>query len=369
MSALSVDLIRERLSQVSYPGFSRDIVSIGVVSKIEIEQGVVMLRLKLDSEDSRLREDLEARVRTALGGMEELQGLKLSFVSASAGAAGLPVMGQESKAPAAPQPASEGPNATNIIGVASGKGGVGKSTIAVNLAVSLAAMGRRVGFLDADVHGPSAPLMFGMEDQKPEDANAEGKPYPLEAFGVKLMSMGFFVERDNAVIWRGPIVGNFIKQLLTDVDWGELDDLIIDFPPGTGDAQLTISQTLKMTGALVVTTPNDLAIIDALKAVTMFRKVQVPIFGFVENMAHFTCPHCNEQTAIFGHGGVDRAAAANATEVLGRIPIDPLVVRESDSGSPVVRERPNSEAGQAYRSIAARVLELLAAGVASGSEG
>nr|MBP7149710.1 Mrp/NBP35 family ATP-binding protein [Acidobacteriota bacterium] len=261
----------------------------------------------------------------------------------------------------APPPApAAGPRASRIVGIASGKGGVGKSTVAVNVAVSLARLGRRVGFLDADVHGPSAPLMFGLEGRRPEVADEQGHPLPLEAHGVRVMSMGFFVERDNAVIWRGPIVGNFIRQLLSDVAWGELDELIIDFPPGTGDAQLTISQTLQMSGAIVVTTPNDLALIDAVKAIAMFRKVEVPVLGLVENMAYFACPHCGERTEIFGRGLVDKAAAEHGVPIVGRIPMDPAVVAESDRGAPVVVERPDSPAGVAYREIAAAVLRLAA---------
>ncbi|MDQ7086526.1 MAG: Mrp/NBP35 family ATP-binding protein [Acidobacteriota bacterium] len=234
---------------------------------------------------------------------------------------------------------------------------MGKSTVAVNLAVTLARQGRRVAFLDADVHGPSAPLMFGLEGSRPERADEQGRPLPLEAFGVKIMSMGFFVERGNAVIWRGPIVGNFIRQLLTDVAWGELDDLIIDFPPGTGDAQLTISQTIRMTGAVVVTTPNDLALIDALKAIAMFRKVEIPVLGIVENMSFFVCPGCGEKHEIFGRGGADRAVKDEQIPLLGRVPIDPQVVLESDKGRPVVIDRPEAPAALAYGKIARAVVD------------
>ncbi len=201
--------------------------------------------------------------------------------------------------------------------------------------------------------------MFGLEGRKPEEADEQGRPRPLEAYGVKIMSMGFFVERENAVIWRGPIVGNFIKQLLTDVAWGELDALVIDFPPGTGDAQLTISQTLRMDGSLVVTTPNDLALVDALKAITMFRKVEVPVLGLVENMAHFVCPHCSHSTDIFGKGGAERASKEQDAPIVGRIPIDPAVVADSDGGRPVVDARPDSPAAEAYFAITDAVLAHL----------
>lgn len=353
MSTITADTVREALRTVPYPGFQRDIVSFGLVRDVTVgEDGRIGVQLLVTTRDQAVISEIRERAQQAL---EALPGAGPVTVTVGQPAPQrLPAHGQRAEpAPAAPA----GPRAGRIIGVASGKGGVGKSTVAVNLATALARQGRRVGFLDADVHGPSAPLMFGLEGRKPEHADEEGHPLPLEAYGVKIMSMGFFVERDNAVIWRGPIVGNFIKQLLTDIAWGTLDDLIIDFPPGTGDAQLTISQTVKMTGAIVVTTPNDLALIDALKAIAMFRRVEVPIFGLVENMSYFVCPHCDERTEIFGRGLVEQAAKKNGVPVLGRIPLDPQVVVESDRGVPVVVERPDSPAGAAYAAIASAVLQ------------
>ncbi len=352
----TADHVRKALEGVPYPGFQRDIVSFGIVRDVEVgEDGHVRVQLLVTTRDQAVIGELRQRVEAAVAALPGVGPVEV--------AVGQPAP-QRLPAAGAPaeRPPSGGPRAERIIGVASGKGGVGKSTVAVNLATALARRGRRVGFLDADVHGPSAPLMFGLEGRRPDAADADGKPLPLEAHGVKVMSMGFFVERDNAVIWRGPIVGNFIKQLLTDIAWGELDDLVIDFPPGTGDAQLTISQTIKMTGAVIVTTPNDLAMIDALKAIAMFRKVEVPIFGLVENMSYFVCPHCSEQTEIFGRGLVEKAARQNDIPVLGRIPIDPEVVSESDRGVPVVVERPESPAGAAYVSIAEAVLKAAAGG-------
>ena len=350
---LTPEAVMAVLARVSYPGFHRDIVSTGTVTKVDVDGGLVTVRLKLDG-DRATAESLRGGIREAVLAMDGAQDVRI--VLSSSEPVKLPVAGQpqQEKAPA---PAPSGPDAGNIIGVASGKGGVGKSTVAVNLAVSLARAGRRVGFLDADVHGPSAPLMFGLEGRRPEQADEQGRPRPLEAFGVRIMSMGFFVERDNAVIWRGPIVGNFIKQLLTEVAWGELDDLVIDFPPGTGDAQLTISQTISMNGAVIVTTPNDLALVDALKAITMFRKVEIPILGLVENMAYFVCPHCGERTEIFGEGGAESVSRDKDVPLLGQVPIDPMVVRESDMGRPVVVERPDCPAAQAYEAIAQRVIE------------
>ncbi len=351
----TVESLRQILSNVPFPGFSRDIVSTGTVTKIELEEGVVTVKLRAENTDDATRQQIAEAVRRALADQQGVSEVKVRF--AGSGPRRLPVAGQPEPAPAPAPAPSSGPLARNIIGVASGKGGVGKSTVAVNLAVTLARQGRRVGFLDADVHGPSAPLMFGLEGSRPEKADANGRPLPLEAFGVKIMSMGFFVERGNAVIWRGPIVGNFIRQLLTDVAWGELDDLVIDFPPGTGDAQLTISQTIRMSGAVVVTTPNDLALIDALKAITMFRKVEIPVLGIVENMSFFVCPGCGEEHAIFGSGGADRAVRDESIPLLGRVPIDPQVVLESDKGRPVVIDRPDCPAARAYAEIAGAVVE------------
>jgi ATP-binding protein involved in chromosome partitioning len=348
MPSPAVETIRELLARIPYPGFSRDIVSFGVVDDVTIEGGRVTVRLVVASQDPGTGERIQSDVRRALSEIEGVDEVEVD-VRQQRASQKLPVAGDKPKA--APKPS--GPDARSIIGVASGKGGVGKSTVAVNLAVALAGKGHRVGFLDADVHGPSAPLMFGLEGQHPDRGDEEGRPLPIEAYGVGVMSMGFFVERGNAVIWRGPLVGNFIKQLLSDVAWGPLDYLIIDLPPGTGDAQLTLSQTIEMSGAIIVTTPNDLALIDAVKAVAMFRKVEVPVLGLVENMSHFVCPHCGEATRIYGDG--DRVAAAAETEgirVIAHVPIDPEVVADSDRGKPVVVERPDSPAAKAYFAIA-----------------
>ncbi len=351
MPALTDDVVREALSRVPYPGFSRDIVSFGLLKGVEIDEQRVAIHLTVTTRDPAVVQELRDRATQALTPLAGGRAVEIAI--AESGGARLPSAAEEAQAPAAAPSV-----ASRIVGVASGKGGVGKSTVAVNLAVLLAQEGRRVGFLDADVHGPSAPLMFGLEGARPTEVEAGGRAVPLEAHGVKIMSMGFFVGRDDAVIWRGPIVGNFIRQLLTDIAWGELDDLIIDFPPGTGDAQLTISQVVKLAGVVIVTTPNDLALIDALKAVTMFRKVGVPVLGIVENMSYFVCPHCQTRTEIFGRGLVEDAARHHGAPILARVPIDPEVVSESDHGTPVVASRPQSLAAEAYRSVAAAVMAL-----------
>jgi ATP-binding protein involved in chromosome partitioning len=361
MPGTDPDRVRAALAQVSYPGFQRDIVSFGLVKDIAVAGDQVTVELVVRSDDEALREELRRSVARAVTGLE---GVSRVEVELSGGApARLPTAGE-----GAAQPRPSGPAARQIIGVASGKGGVGKSTVAVNTAVALAQEGQRVGFLDADVHGPSAPLLFGLSERRPEQGDEQGRPLPLEAHGVKVMSMGFFLEKDSPVIWRGPIVGNFIRQLLNDVAWGELDVLVIDFPPGTGDAQLTISQTIRMHGTIIVTTPNELALVDAIKGIGMFRRVEVPVLGVIENMSHFVCPSCQEATEIFGESKVAERVRPFGVTVMGRIPIDPAVVVESDQGRPVVVSHPDGLPAQAYREIA-RGIVARAAEPAAGPPG
>jgi len=237
------------------------------------------------------------------------------------------------------------PDVANIIAVASGKGGVGKSTVAVNLAVSLAATGARVGLIDADLYGPSIPTMFGLENARPEVL--DNKIMPIEKHGVKLMSIGFLVESDNPVIWRGPMASTALKQFITDVAWGELDYLVFDLPPGTGDIQLTLVQTLPLQGAVIVTTPQDVALADVAKAVTMFRKVNVPLLGLIENMSYYLLPD-GSKDYIFGKAGGEKFARAQAIELLGSIPIEGKVRESGDIGKPVSINNPESETAKAF---------------------
>jgi ATP-binding protein involved in chromosome partitioning len=243
-----------------------------------------------------------------------------------------------------------------VIAVGSGKGGVGKSTVSVNLAVSLAATGARVGLLDADVFGPSIPMLLDAVDHKPE---TEGGLRPIERYGIATMSIGFLVAPEKAVVWRGPMVTGALGQLLRDTQWGALDYLIIDMPPGTGDIQLSLAQQAPLTGAVVVTTPQDLALIDVRKAAQMFAAVNVPILGVVENMASFVCPHCGEETAIFGEGGGAREAEVRSVPFLGRVPLTLKIRESSDAGRPVAAEGTGREA-EAYAAIAANLSSVLA---------
>jgi len=247
----------------------------------------------------------------------------------------------------------------SIIAVASGKGGVGKSTTAVNLAVAMAASGLRVGLLDADIYGPSVPRMLGLADAKPEIDEEAKQIHPLTAHGIRCMSMGFMVPESQAMIWRGPMVAGALAQLLTDVAWGTLDVLVVDMPPGTGDAQLTLTQKTTLAGAVMVTTPQDIALLDCRKGVQMFRKMNVPILGLVENMSQFICPHCGGASAIFAEGGAQRLADEFQSSVLGHIPLDMLVRQQGDAGVPVVVSHPESAQAQAYITLASSVAARL----------
>jgi ATP-binding protein involved in chromosome partitioning len=245
------------------------------------------------------------------------------------------------------------PGIAAVIAVASGKGGVGKSTVAANLAVALSQSGLRVGLMDADIFGPSVPHMLGV-DRKPD--SEDGKTLiPLEAHGIKLMSMGFMVDPRTAMIWRGPMVMSAVQQMLFQVEWGELDMLVLDLPPGTGDAQLTIAQKVKMAGAVIVSTPQDIALLDARRGITMFEKVGVPVFGIVENMSMYICPNCGHEAHIFGHGGAELEAKTSGCDFLGAVPLSLPIREQADAGSPIVVAMPNSPEAEAFRAIAARV--------------
>ena len=243
------------------------------------------------------------------------------------------------------------------IAVASGKGGVGKSTVAVNISVALAKTGAKVGLLDADIYGPSMPMMFGI-DERPIVEN--DRLIPFEKFGIKIMSLGFVLDVDTPVIWRGPMVVRAIEQMLGDVEWGALDYLIVDLPPGTGDAQLTLSQKVPLSGAVIVSTPQDIALIDARKGLAMFQKVNVPVLGIVENMSTFVCPHCGESTDVFKRGGAERTAEELDSTFLGRIPLDPAIVAGGDAGEPIVVTEPDSSHAAAFGKVAEAVVSEVA---------
>jgi ATP-binding protein involved in chromosome partitioning len=278
----------------------------------------------------------------------------------------LPVMGQEPQSQRAAVPAPTPvayPHLGNIIAISSGKGGVGKSTVATNLAVALAQQGARVGLMDADIYGPNIPRMMGVNAPPPVENE---KIIPLQAHGVKIMSLGFMIERDQPAIWRGPIIMKIITQFLRDVQWGELDYFLVDMPPGTGDAQLSLVQATMVHGAIIVTTPQEVASGDALRGAKMFQRVAVPVLGVVENMSHFICPHCDEKHRIFGSGGGKRLAEELDVPLLGEIPFFPAVLSGADRGDPIVVSEPTTPAAKALIDLAGRLSGLLAGSDAAG---
>jgi ATP-binding protein involved in chromosome partitioning len=319
--------IWEALKQVRFPGMSRDIVSFGFVTGVQIEGGTVTVGLRISTQNPEVAEQVRGNVEKAVAGVEGVAAVeaRLDFVPPPHPAAGAQrAVMQESRLI---------PGVRHVVAVASGKGGVGKSTVAANLAVSLAQLGHRAGLLDADIYGPSVPMMFGITERPLVQGN---RIVPFEKYGIKLMSLGFVLDVDTPVIWRGPMVMKAIEQMLGDVEWGELDYLVVDLPPGTGDAQLTVSQKVPMGGSVIVTTPQDVALIDARKGMAMFKKLNVPVVGIVENMSSFVCPHCGETTDIFKQGGGERTAELLSTSFLGRIPLDPAIVEGGDAGVPIV---------------------------------
>jgi ATP-binding protein involved in chromosome partitioning len=271
-------------------------------------------------------------------------------------------------APAAPAPRSQPPQGHDsrialpgigaVVAVASGKGGVGKSTTSVNLALALATLGQRVGLLDADIYGPSQPRMLGITG-KPQSPDGK-KLMPMENYGIRVMSMGFLVDEDAPMIWRGPMVQSAIQQMVSDVEWGELDVLVVDLPPGTGDAQLTMAQRVPLAGAVIVSTPQDIALLDARKALNMFRKVDVPVLGIIENMSYFLCPSCGHRSEIFSHGGARATAEKYGVDFLGEIPLDLTIREHTDAGRPPVVSQPDGPQAAAYLAIAQTVIAKLA---------
>ena len=345
------------LGRVIDPQSGRDLVSSGKVQGLAVKSGAVRFALEVDPAQASAYEPVRLEAARRVG--------KLAGVaSASAVLTAHRAPPQPGRKPAGPQASPKDapslvPGAKHVIAVASGKGGVGKSTVAVNLALALIQLGCRVGLLDADVYGPSLPRLMGITD-KPRAL--EGKRLaPLERHGLKTMSMGYLVPEDTPVIWRGPMVMGAIEQMLRDVDWGELDVLVVDMPPGTGDAQLTLSQRVALAGAVIVSTPQDIALIDARKGLNMFRKVRVPVLGIVENMSGFQCPHCGGKTDIFGHGGAEAEAKRIGCDFLGAVPLVMEIRETSDAGEPITVSRPDSAAAEAFRAIARRVKDKLAA--------
>ncbi len=326
------------LSQIEDPDLHRDIVSLGFVQKPEIDGGTVNVRIVLTTPACPVRETIESSARDlllALPGVTEANVTMEAQVAQHRTGGAQPVEGVR-----------------NIIAVASNKGGVGKSTVAANLAVALAALGARVGLLDADITGPNLPTMMGIGQGSQVEA---GGLRAIEAHGVKVCSIGFVLPRGTPVVWRGPMIGTAVRQLLHDISWGELDYLLIDLPPGTSDAAMSMAQEAPISGVVIVSTPQDVALEDAAKAVSMFDKLNVPVFGVIENMSYFVCPHCGDRTEIFGHGGARSAAEDLGLEFLGELPLDPATRRAADDGRPIVAAEPEGAQARAFLDVAKQV--------------
>ncbi|HEX3881428.1 MAG TPA: iron-sulfur cluster carrier protein ApbC [Stellaceae bacterium] len=347
------------LGQIRDPDRGGDIVSLGMITGIVIRNGNVGFAIEVEPARAPRLEPLRKAAETAV---EILPGV-LSVTAVLTAEANAPPRPHSAPQPAGhpphahPAPAPRGglvPGCKAIVAVASGKGGVGKSTVAANLALALHANGLRVGVLDADIYGPSMPRMLGISGRP--TASADGKILkPMENYGLKVMSIGFLVPEDTAMIWRGPMVMSALQQMLRDVEWGDLDIMVVDMPPGTGDAQLTMAQQVALAGAVIVSTPQDIALIDARRGLTMFNKVNVPVLGIIENMSYFLCPHCGERTEIFSHGGARQEAARLDTDFLGEVPLDLSIRETSDEGRPIVVSQPDSPYALLFREIAERL--------------
>jgi ATP-binding protein involved in chromosome partitioning len=365
MSTVTPDQVMTALGKVMDPDRQKDIVSLGMVSGVQVREGHVGFAIEVDPQRGPKLEPLRKAAEHAV---ERLDGvLSVTAVltaETKAGRGGAQAAPAHGHGPAAHGQSAGGkalvPGVKTIVAVASGKGGVGKSTVAVNLALAFAANGRRVGLLDADIYGPSMPRMMGIAG-KPQTRDGRLLE-PMQNYGIKCMSMGFLVPEDTPMIWRGPMVMSAIQQMLRDVDWGELDILVVDLPPGTGDAQLTMAQQVPLSGAVIVSTPQDIALLDARKGLNMFRKVDVPVLGIIENMSYFLCPHCGERSEIFSHGGARREAEKLGTEFLGEIPLDIAIRETSDEGHPIVISQPETEHAKLFRAIAERLWTKLSGG-------
>jgi len=369
MAEISESAVRSVLETIIDPATGKNVVALGMVSGIATRAGHVAVTLDVDPARGNalepLRQACEQAVRAMPGVLSATAVLTAERANPKPAA---PTGRQAGQTPghthghAHGQTAPGGgridvPGVKHIIAVASGKGGVGKSTTAVNLALGLAANGVATGLLDADIYGPSMPRMLAVKE-KPE--SAEGKKLkPIEKYGLRTMSIGYIVNEDTPMIWRGPMVSSALEQMLRDVKWGELDVLVVDMPPGTGDAQLTLAQRVALSGAVIVSTPQDIALVDARKGLSMFRKVAVPVLGIVENMSYFLCPHCGERSEIFGHGGAHAEADKLGVPFLGEIPLHLDIRTTSDAGHPIVVAKPDSPHAQAYKNIAGRVWKQL----------
>ncbi|HEX4156949.1 MAG TPA: iron-sulfur cluster carrier protein ApbC [Rhizomicrobium sp.] len=353
MPAVTQKDVLHALARITDPASGGTIVSAGLIQGLVVKDGHVSFAIEVPADRGAAAEPLRKQaeaVVSALAGVLSVTAVLTAHQDAARGAA--------SGRPASAQPAGVR-GVTAIIAVASGKGGVGKSTVAANLALALARLGLKTGLLDADIYGPSVPRLFNIRE-KPR--SPDGKTLqPIEKFGIKMMSIGFLIQEDEPMVWRGPMVTGALSQMLFDVNWAPLDVLVVDMPPGTGDAQLTMAQRVPLKGAVIVSTPQDLALVDARKGLAMFRKTKVPILGIVENMSVFVCPHCGNESHIFSHGGARRVAEALDAPFLGEIPLVPAIRETSDAGTPIVAQSPQSPEARAFIALAENIARSLTA--------
>ncbi|MFA8342302.1 MAG: iron-sulfur cluster carrier protein ApbC [Rhodothermaceae bacterium] len=338
MAEITKNSVIDALRNVDDPDLHKDLVSLNMIENVEVDGKNVSFDVVLTTPacplKDKIKNDCLEAVKKDLPDVGEINIKLTSRVTSQ--------MGGEAIIP----------GVKNTIAVASGKGGVGKSTVAANLAIALAKEGAKVGLIDADIYGPSIPLMFGIEKNPQLHKNEEtNKILPLEKYGIKVMSIGFLVDDSQAVIWRGPMASSAVRQFLTDLDWGNLDYLIFDLPPGTGDIQLTLVQTIPLTGSVIVSTPQDVALLDAKKGLKMFEKVNVPVLGIIENMSYFIAPDTGKRYEIFGNGGAEKLAKELDTKFLGGIPIDPQIREGGDQGKPIVMKEPNGEHAEKFKNI------------------
>lgn len=338
--AVNEEQILKALSAIQDPDLHKDIVTLGFVKNVRIQNSHVSLDIVLTTPACPVKDQMQNEAKRILGTLPGVSTVDVNMTSSV-------TSGQSS--------VKENyiPEVKNTIAVSSGKGGVGKTTVSVNLAVALAEAGAKVGLLDADIYGPNVPLMMGVKS--PPAGGQKDKIPPAQNYGVKIMSIGFFVPEETPIVWRGPMIHGAIQQFLRDVDWGALDYLVVDLPPGTGDAQLSIAQLVPMTGAIIVTTPQDVALLDSRRGLAMFQKVHVPVLGIIENMSYFNCPHCNERTEIFSHGGGKKAAEKLGVPFLGEIPIETAIRAGGDEGRPILIAQPQSVVADIYRKVASAV--------------
>jgi ATP-binding protein involved in chromosome partitioning len=364
MPEIDKQAVLNRLSSIRGPDDDRDIVRRGMVSDIVVADGRVMFSISVPAERASAFEPMRQAAETAVKAIPGVTGAMVVLTAERKAGGSGPRTGGSPPPPPRPQPApghghaapaakAGVPGVEAIIAVASGKGGVGKSTCAVNLALALKANGLRVGILDADIYGPSLPRLLHLSG-RPEVIGGRTLK-PMEAYGIKVMSMGFLVEEETPMIWRGPMVVSALQQMLREVAWGDLDVLVVDMPPGTGDAQLTMAQTVPLAGAVIVSTPQDLALIDARKGLNMFRRVDVPVLGIIENMSYFIAPDTGKRYDIFGHGGARQEAERLDTPFLGEVPLDMAIRETSDAGTPIVVAEPNGPHATVFRDIATKV--------------